>query len=108
QRNIEAMAVAGVGDRSVAVTGSFTSNVLQGTERATIECSTLNVGALDLSAAIGDRTIWSLAGALGGAGTTAVGIADTNNIILSKRLAEVIDSDLTVGGALNLDRKSVV
>src|SRR5690606_17721097 len=77
-------------------------NVLQGTERATIEGSTLNVGALDLSAAIGDRTIWSLAGAFGGAGTTAVGIADTNNIILSKRLAEVIDSDRTAGGALNL------
>ncbi|NMY52176.1 leukotoxin LktA family filamentous adhesin [Pseudomonas sp. WS 5011] len=102
KQNIYAIALAGGGAGTVAVNGSFTSNVLQGTERAAIEGSTLNVGALDLSAAIGDRTIWSLAGAFGGAGTTAVGIADTNNIILSKRLAEVIDSDLTVGGPLTL------
>lgn len=102
KQNIYAIALAGGGAGTVAVNGSFTSNVLQGTERAAIEGSTLNVGALDLSAAIGDRTIWSLAGAFGGAGTTAVGIADTNNIILSKRLAEIIDSDLTVGGALTL------
>ncbi len=102
KQNIYAIALAGGGAGTVAVNGSFTSNVLQGTERAAIEGSTLNIGALDLSAAIGDRTIWSLAGAFGGAGTTAVGIADTNNIILSKRLAEVIDSDLTVGGPLTL------
>lgn len=102
QQNIYAIALAGGGAGTVAVNGSFTSNVLQGTERAAIENSTLDVGALDLSAAIGDRTIWSLAGAFGGAGTTAVGIADTNNIILSKRLAEVIDSDLTVAGALEM------
>lgn len=100
QQDIYAIAVAGGGAGTVAVNGSFTSNVLEGTERAAIEGSTLDVGALDLSAAAGDRTIWSLAGAFGGAGTTAVGVADTNNIILSKRLAEVIDSDLTVGGAL--------
>lgn len=102
KQNIYAIALAGGGAGTVAVNGSFTSNVLQGTERAAIEGSTLNIGAMDLSAAIGDRTIWSLAGAFGGAGTTAVGIADTNNIILSKRLAEIIDSDLTVGGALTL------
>lgn len=102
KQNIYAIALAGGGAGTVAVNGSFTSNVLQGTERAAIENSSLNVGALDLSAAIGDRTIWSLAGAFGGAGATAVGIADTNNIILSKRLAEVLDSDLTVDGALTL------
>ncbi len=102
QQDIYAIAVAGGGGGTVAVNGSFTSNVLQGTERAAIEDSTLNVGELALSAAEGDRTIWSLAGAFGGGGTTAVGISDTNNIILSKRLAEVIDSDLTVDGALTL------
>lgn len=102
QQDIYAIAVAGGGAGTAAVNGSFTSNVLQGTERAAIEGSTLDVGELALSAAEGDRTIWSLAGAFGGAGTTAVGISDTNNIILSKRLAEVIDSDLTVGGALTL------
>src|SRR5690606_7015695 len=70
KQNIYAIALAGGGAGTVAVNGSFSSNVLQGTERAAIEGSTLTLGALDLSAALGDRTISSLAVAFGGAGTT--------------------------------------
>ncbi|WXL26197.1 leukotoxin LktA family filamentous adhesin [Ectopseudomonas mendocina] len=99
---IYAIAIAGGGSGKVAVMGSSTSNVLQGTERSAIENSTVNVGALSLSSALGDRTIWSLAGAFAGGGKVAVGAANTNNIILSKRLAEVIGGDLTIGGALTL------
>lgn len=103
QQNIYAIAVAGGGSGNIAVNGSSTTNILSGTERAAIEGGTLDVGSLNLSAAEGDRTIWSLAGAVSGAGSVAVGVANANNVILSKRQAEVSNADLTLDGALKLE-----
>lgn len=101
-QDIYAVAVAAGGAGNVSVNGSSTSNVLEGTERAAIENSTVLEGSLSLSAAEGDRTIWSLAGALSGAGAVAVGVANANNIILSTRAAEVTDSTVTIGGTLTV------
>ncbi|MBU0852584.1 MAG: hypothetical protein KKF76_09495, partial [Gammaproteobacteria bacterium] len=103
KQDIYAIAIAGGGAGNVAVNGSSTSNVLQGEERATIDGGSFQVGSLTLSAAEGDRTIWSLAGAISGAGTVAVGVANANNIILSKRVAETLNTSLTLTGALKLE-----
>lgn len=101
EQNIYAVAVAGGGAGTVAVNGSSTSNILDGSERAAIDGTTFtNTGSLTVSAARGDRTIWSLAGAVSGAGTTAVGVANANNIILAKREASISNATLALSGAL--------
>ncbi len=101
EQNIYAVAVAGGGAGTVAVNGSSTSNILDGSERAAIDGTTFtNTGSLTVSAALGDRTIWSLAGAVSGAGTTAVGVANANNIILAKREASISNATLALSGAL--------
>ncbi|MCQ4313795.1 leukotoxin LktA family filamentous adhesin, partial [Pseudomonas stutzeri] len=103
EQTIYAIAVAGGGAGTVAVNGSSTSNILDGDERAAIEGGTFTVGSLNVSAAVGERTIWSLAGAISGAGTTAVGVANANNIILAKRDAEILNATLNLTGALQLE-----
>mgnify|MGYP003629868906 CR=1 FL=1 len=102
EQAIYSIAVAGGGAGSVAVNGATTTNILDGTERAAVVGSSLDVGALSLSTAQGKRTIWGLGLVLNGAGSVAVGAANVNNIILAKRLAEVDDSDLTLSGALTV------
>ncbi|HEY1029163.1 MAG TPA: leukotoxin LktA family filamentous adhesin [Pseudomonas sp.] len=111
KQSIYAAAIAGGGAGNVAVNGSSTSNVLEGTERAAMEASRLDdAGSLSLSAAEGERTIWSLAGAVGGAGSVSVGVANANNIILSKRQAEITAStvDLRTGLSLSAGGASAV
>ncbi|AKC87321.1 leukotoxin LktA family filamentous adhesin [Pseudoxanthomonas suwonensis] len=103
QQDIYAIAVAGGGAGNVAVNGSSTSNILEGTERAAVEGGSIEAGSLRVSAAEGDRTIWSLGGAVSGAGSVAVGVANANNIILAKRQAEVRGAALTLDGALELE-----
>ena len=103
EQTIYAIAVAGGGAGSVAVNGSSTSNILDGEERAAIDGGSFDVGALTVSAAQGERTIWSLAGAISGAGSVAVGVANANNIILAKREAQILDASLTLTGALQLE-----
>lgn len=102
-QDIYAIAVAGGGAGNVAVNGSSTSNVLEGTERAAVEGGSIDAGSLKVSAAEGDRTIWSLGGAVSGAGSVAIGVANANNIILAKRQAEVADASLTLDGALQIE-----
>ena len=103
EQTIYAIAVAGGGAGTVAVNGSSTSNILDGDERAAIEGGTFTVGSLNVSAAEGERTIWSLAGAISGAGTTAVGVANANNIILAKRDAEILNATLNLTSSLQLE-----
>jgi len=101
-QDIYAIAVAGGGAGNIAVNGSSTSNVMEGTERAAVEGGSIEAGSLKVSAAEGDRTIWSLGGAVSGAGSVAIGVANTNNIILSKRQAEVSGASLTLSGDLDV------
>ncbi|TLX54517.1 hypothetical protein DN826_13405 [Stutzerimonas nosocomialis] len=100
---VYSIAVAGGGAGNVAVNGSSTTNILEGEERAAVEGGSLNVGTLNLSAAIGERTVWSLAGAISGAGTVAVGVANANNLIQARRTAEVTGASLTLDGALGIE-----
>ncbi|HDZ57697.1 MAG TPA: leukotoxin LktA family filamentous adhesin [Pseudomonas xinjiangensis] len=102
EQAIYSIAVAGGGAGTVAVNGATTTNILDGTERAAIIDSTLNVGGLSLSAAEGKRTIWGLGAVVNGAGTAAVGAANVNNIILAKRIAEINDATLNMTGALSV------
>ena len=102
EQAIYSIAVAGGGAGTVAVNGATATNILDGTERAAVVGSTLDVGSLDLSTAEGKRTIWSLGLVLNGAGTAAVGAANVNNIILAKRIAEIDDAELTLNGTLSL------
>lgn len=102
EQAIYSIAIAGGGAGSVAVNGATTTNILDGTERAAVVDSTLDVGGLSLSTAEGRRTIWGLGLVLNGAGSVAVGAANVNNIILAKRIAEVTGSGLTMTGALSL------
>ena len=103
QQAIYSIAVAGGGAGTVAVNGATTTNILDGEERAEILASELtNVGSLSLSAAEGSRTIWGLGAVINGAGGTAVGAANVNNIILAKRVAKIEDSLVTVTGLLNV------
>ncbi|MBO9717538.1 MAG: hypothetical protein J7507_12200, partial [Pseudoxanthomonas sp.] len=101
-QDIYAIAVAGGGAGNVAVNGSSTSNVMEGTERAAVEGGSIDAGSLTVSAAEGDRTIWSLAGAVSGAGSVAIGLANANNIILAKRQAEVSGASLSLDGGLDI------
>ncbi|GAB3508638.1 hypothetical protein GCM10027400_09050 [Pseudoxanthomonas daejeonensis] len=102
-QDIYAIAVAGGGAGNVAVNGSSTSNILEGTERAAVEGGSIDAGSLKVSAAEGDRTIWSLGGAVSGAGSVAIGVANANNIILAKRQAEVSGASLTLDGTLEIE-----
>lgn len=98
-QHIYAIAVAGSGG-DVAVSGSSTTNILSGTERASITGGRLDGGSLTLSSAEGDRTLWSLAGAISGAGSVAVGFANANNVITATREAAISKANLTLNGAL--------
>ncbi|KKN78394.1 hypothetical protein LCGC14_0350420 [marine sediment metagenome] len=103
QQAIYSIAVAGGGAGSVAVNGATTTNILDGEERAEVLSSEVkNVGSLSLSAAEGSRTIWGLGAVINGAGGTAVGAANVNNIILAKRLAKIDKSLVTLTGPLNV------
>ena len=99
---IYAVAVAGSGG-DVAVAGSSTSNILSGAEKATISGGSVTGGSLSVSSAIGDRTLWSLAGAVAGAASTAVGVANANNIITASREASISGATLALSnGALDV------
>lgn len=100
-QSIYAIAVAGSGG-DVAVSGSSTINILSGSEKATISGGSVTGGSLTLSAAEGDRTIWSLAGAISGAGSVAVGVANANNIITASREASISSARLNLTQALNV------
>ena len=103
EQAIYSIAVAGGGAGTVAVNGATTTNILDGEERAEILSSELNnVGSLSLSAAEGSRTIWGLGAVINGAGGTAVGAANVNNVILAKRVARIDESALALSGTLNL------
>ena len=102
EQAIYSIAVAGGGAGTVAVNGATTTNILDGTERAAIDNSTLTVGSLDVTASQGKRTIWGLGAVMNGAGTVAVGAANVNNIILAKRVAEIEASTLHMAGALSV------
>ncbi|MGA6104696.1 leukotoxin LktA family filamentous adhesin [Pseudomonas solani] len=99
---IYAAAVSGAGASTAAISGSSTSNVIEGGEKAGISASHLEVGSLELNASRGNREIWSLAGSVGGAGNVSVGVANANNVILAQRIAQVSDSTLKLGGKLSL------
>ncbi|MWK59071.1 leukotoxin LktA family filamentous adhesin [Pseudomonas otitidis] len=99
---IYSAALAGGGGGTFSVNGSSTSNVIEGSEQATVSDSTLKVGSLSLSAARGDRTIWSLAGVGGGSGTASFGVANANNVVLAKRIAEISQSVVELAGSLEL------
>ena len=99
---IYSAALAGGGGGTFSVNGSSTSNVIEGSEQATVSDSTLKVGSLSLSAARGDRTIWSLAGVGGGSGTASFGVANANNVVLAKRIAEISKGIVELAGSLEL------
>jgi filamentous hemagglutinin family protein len=100
-QRINAIAVAGsVGNNAGA--GSSTTNILSGTEEASISGGSVSGGSLSVTSNIGDRTLWSLAGAIAGAGEVAVGIANANNIITSTREAAISHTTLTLSQALDV------
>ncbi len=99
---IYAAAVSGAGASTAAITGSTTSNVIEGAETVSVSDSRLELGSLSLDSSRGSREIWSLAGTVGGAGNVSVGVANANNIILAKRVAEVTASNLILNGKLSL------
>lgn len=101
-QSIYAAAVSGAGASTAAISGSTTSNVIEGSETASITGSHIELNRLELNASRGNREIWSLAGTVGGAGNVSVGVANANNIILAKRIAEVSGSQLQLNGALSL------
>lgn len=103
EQAIYSIAIAGGGAGTVAVNGATTTNILDGEERAEILSSELtSVSNLSLSAAEGSRTIWGLGAVINGAGGTAVGAANVNNVILAKRIARIDESALSLSGTLNL------
>src|SRR5450830_1246398 len=100
-QRINAIAVAGsVGSNAGA--GSSTTNILSGTEEASISGGSVSGGSLSVTSNIGDRTLWSLAGAIAGAGEVAVGIANANNIITATREAAISHTTLTLSQALDV------
>lgn len=101
-QSIYSIAVAGGGAGTVALNGASATNILQGSARSAIETSALTIDSLSLSAANGKRTIWSLGLVLNGAGKAALGVANVNNVILAKRIAEIDDAELVLSGALSL------
>lgn len=101
QKNF-AIAVGGAGAGKFALGGSSATNTQSGTEQALIDNSVLEANSLKLNSSGGSRYIWSLGGAIAGAGKAAAGIANTNNLITAERNAIVRNSSLTLKKDLEL------
>ncbi|KAB7623810.1 leukotoxin LktA family filamentous adhesin [Alkalilimnicola sp. S0819] len=109
--------VSGGGAGSVAAGASVVVNTITSSASARLENATLhdgagNTGSLDVRAhdryadgSNGSR-IWSLAGNVSGAGTASVGGASAVNTISNSVVADVLDSDIDIGGAARIDSDS--
>src|SRR5690606_2657385 len=108
---IKTMAVAGGGAGTASVQGSGTVNTIVNTVRAKISgastqitASALDVLASERDDASGHRTsIWSLAGAAGGAGTASIGASVAVNTVSNTLNAEIDGGTYSIDGATNVN-----
>src|SRR5690606_26726802 len=90
--DIKSAAVAGGGAGKAAVDGSASVNTIINTTQARLAGGSVQAARLDVLAAersdAARTSIWSLAGAVSGAGTAAVGVASAINTVTNTLSAE--------------------
>lgn len=96
------VAAGGGGAGSVAAGGSLVAATIAGHSRARVQGSTVDAGRLEVETGGDSQDIISAAGNAQGAGTAAVGGAATTNVLLSERQALIEDSEITLGGDLDV------